>query len=249
MPPVPVSPEPADPTLLPVIGREAALAGADLTRLAQLAAGCRACDLWRRGTQTVFGTGRHEARVMLVGEQPGDREDLAGLPFVGPAGQMLDRALADAGIDRERAFVTNVVKHFKWRPSGKRRLHERPNRAEVRACAPWLEAELALVRPDALVLLGATAAQALLGSSFRVTEHAGQAVESALAPFVIATLHPSAILRSRDASEREASYARLIDDLRLAAAALAGSDPSGSSRTAASPAERRPDPAASATRS
>jgi uracil-DNA glycosylase family protein len=223
--------EPIDPAALPAAGRDAAEAGADLRRIAELAASCRACDLWQRATQTVFGEGTRDARVMLVGEQPGDQEDLAGEPFVGPAGRMLNRALADAGIDREQAFVTNVVKHFKWRPSGKRRLHERPNRAEIRACGPWLEAELAAVRPDALVLLGATAAQALLGPSFRVTQHAGRPVQSALAPFVIATLHPSAILRARDATEREASYGRLVDDLRLTAAALAGASPGGTAAT------------------
>lgn len=216
-----VDPASVDPTELPQVGLAEAGAGAGIDRLATLAAGCRACDLWQRGTQTVFGEGTERARVMLVGEQPGDREDLAGQPFVGPAGQVLDKALHDAGIERERAFVTNVVKHFKWKPSGKRRLHEKPNRAEVRACHPWLEAELSVVRPDALVLLGATAAQALLGPSFRLTANFGRPVESALAAFVIATLHPSAILRARGSVDREEGYNRLVEDLRLAAAAIA----------------------------
>lgn len=215
-----VNPETVDPTRLPEIGLEAAREGADLDHVATLAAACRGCDLWRNATQTVFGEGSTSARIVLVGEQPGDREDLAGHPFVGPAGQLLDRALADAGIAREQAFVTNVVKHFKWRPSGKRRLHERPTRGEVRACGPWLEAELGLVRPEAVVLLGATAAQALLGPSFRLTANLGRPVESAIAPFVLATLHPSAVLRSRSSEERASSYGRLVSDLRLAAEAV-----------------------------
>jgi DNA polymerase len=184
--------------------------------------GCRACDLWARATQGVFGAGTRSARLMLVGEQPGDKEDLAGEPFVGPAGRLLDEALAEAGIDREQAFVTNVVKHFKWRPSGKRRLHERPNREEVRACSPWLELELELVRPDIMVLLGATAAQAVLGASFRVTVDHGRLLDPATpgGPARMATLHPSAILRARTREDREEMRRTLVADLAAAGEAL-----------------------------
>jgi DNA polymerase len=186
------------------------------------AAGCHGCDLWQHATQAVFGRGNAPAPLML-GEQPGDREDLSGLPFVGPAGQVLDSALREAGIDREAAFVTNVVKHFKWRPQGKRRLHERPNPAEVLACHPWLEAELAIVKPSVVVLLGATAAQSILGPKFRVTVEHGRLMESPLpiARHVIATLHPSAILRSRTDLDRESQMRILIGDLRLAVKSLA----------------------------
>ncbi len=178
------------------------------------AAGCRACDLWARATQTVFGAGPVPARLMLVGEQPGDREDLDGRPFVGPAGRVLSDALDAAGLDREAAFVANVVKHFKWRPSGKRRLHEKPTKVEVRACLPWIERELELVRPEALVLLGATAAQGLLGDDgFSVMRERGRPLESDLAPFVMATVHPSSILRA-DAG-REAAMSAFVADLRL----------------------------------
>jgi DNA polymerase len=201
----------------PLAGRALARAGASLEAVAGLADGCRACELWRRATQTVFGQGPVPARIMLVGEQPGDREDIEGAPFVGPAGRILDRALAAAGIDRADVFVTNVVKHFKWRPRGKRRLHDRPNRAEVRACAPWVEAELALVRPEALVCLGATAATALLGPSVRVTEVAGTPIATDLAPVAVATLHPSAILRADEGAAREQAFARLVGDLSLVA--------------------------------
>jgi uracil-DNA glycosylase len=196
---------------------------ATLEQLRDVARGCRACDLWERATQTVFGEGPPRAGVMLVGEQPGDQEDRAGHPFVGPAGQLLDRALTSAGIDREQAFVTNVVKHFKWRPTpgAKRRLHERPNAGEVRACIPWLEAELAAVEPEALVLLGATAAQALLGPDFRVTEHRGEFVDSALAPLVMATVHPSSILRARDEDARRREMEAFVEDLARIPAALA----------------------------
>ncbi len=185
--------------------------------------GCRACDLWARATQGVFGAGTPSARLMLIGEQPGDQEDLAGEPFVGPAGRLLDEALVEAGIDREQAFVTNVVKHFKWRPSGKRRLHERPNREEVRACGPWLELELDLVRPEMLVLLGATAAQALLGPSFRVTVDHGKILDPATpgGPVRMATLHPSAILRARTPEDREDMRGTLVADLAAAAEHLA----------------------------
>ena len=187
--------------------------------------GCRACDLWARATQTVFGRGPVPARLMLVGEQPGDQEDVRGEPFVGPAGRILDQALEEAGIDRETAFVTNVVKHFKWRPapSGKRRLHERPDRAEIGACLPWVESELALVRPDALVLLGATAAKALAGSKVSVTRDHGVPLASELAPLVVATIHPSAVLRARGAAARKEMYAGFVRDLKAVARVLSGS--------------------------
>jgi uracil-DNA glycosylase family protein len=188
-----------------------------LKKLKEAAAGCRACDLWKTGTQTVFGEGSADAEVMLVGEQPGDQEDLAGKPFVGPAGRLLDAALEEAGIDRKLAYVTNVVKHFKWQPRGKRRIHQKPNAAEVAACRPWLDAELTVVKPKVLVCLGATAAQALLGRQFRVSKERGVPVESELAPVVMATVHPSSILRSDD---REAEMALFVEDLRLAAKAL-----------------------------
>lgn len=194
-----------------------------LPGVAATASGCRACPLWERATQTVFGRGPAPARLMLVGEQPGDREDLEGQPFVGPAGRILDQALDAAGIDRESVFVTNVVKHFKWRPvpGSKRRLHERPNRAEIGACLPWVESELALVRPEALVLLGATAADALGGPDIRVTRDHGRPIESALAPFVTATLHPSAVLRASGGAAREAALGMLAADLRAVARRLA----------------------------
>jgi DNA polymerase len=199
--------------------------GVGLPALREAAAHCTGCDLYRNATQTVFGVGPSHAPLMLVGEQPGDKEDVEGLPFVGPAGRVLDSALEHAGIDRERVFVTNVVKHFKWRPApgGKRRLHERPNAVEVRACRPWLEAELGLVRPEVVVLLGATAAQSVLGPSFRVTVEHGRLLESPLpvARHVLATLHPSAILRSRTDEERAEQMTILIDDLRTAAKAIA----------------------------
>ena len=192
---------------------------ADIEAVARAAARCRACDLWPDATQTVFGKGPVPARWMLVGEQPGDHEDREGEPFVGPAGRLLDQALTEAGIDREAVFVTNVVKHFKWRPApgSKRRLHERPNREEVGACLPWVEAELTLVRPEVLVLLGATAAQALLGDDVRVTRDHGKPIESELAPLVLVTIHPSAVLRARGQAARAASMAGLIADLRVAA--------------------------------
>jgi uracil-DNA glycosylase len=188
-----------------------------LRKVAEAAKGCRACDLWKSGTQTVFGEGRAKAELMLVGEQPGDQEDLAGRPFVGPAGKLLDRALEEAGIDRELAYVTNVVKHFKWQPRGKRRIHQKPNAAEIAACRPWLDAELALIKPEVLVCLGATAAQALLGRQFRVSRVRGVPVESDLAPVVMATVHPSSILRSEN---REEETALLVEDLRRVAEAL-----------------------------
>jgi uracil-DNA glycosylase len=185
------------------------------------AATCTACPLYARATQTVFGDGAAHAPLMLVGEQPGDREDVTGRPFVGPAGTLLDRALSEAGIDREQIFVTNVVKHFKWRPSGKRRLHDRPNAAEVRACRPWLDLELEIVRPELLVALGATAAQAILGRDFRITEQRGEMVQPpAPLPRVIATFHPSAILRARTPLDRERMQAALVADLATAASML-----------------------------
>ena len=191
-----------------------------LPKLREAAAGCTACHLHELGTQTVFGQGARHAKVMLVGEQPGDREDLAGKPFVGPAGKLLDRALEAAGIDRDDAYVTNVVKHFKWEPRGKRRIHQKPNMAEITACRPWLEAELAVVKPGALVCLGATAAQALLGKSFKVTQHRGELVDSDLAPIVVATVHPSSLLRAPDPATREADLARFVEDLANVAAHL-----------------------------
>lgn len=185
------------------------------------AAGCQACDLYLRGTQTVFGGGPAKAEVMFVGEQPGDAEDLAGRPFVGPAGRLLDKALDEAGIDRRVVYVTNVVKHFKWEPRGKRRIHAKPNASEIAACRPWLETELALVRPRVLVCLGATAAQALLGKAFRVSEERGRFVDSPLAPRVMATVHPSSILRARDDETRRTEMRRFVEDLKKIAADLA----------------------------
>jgi uracil-DNA glycosylase len=188
---------------------------ADLDELRAIAKGCTACDLYKTGTQTVFGEGGEQARVMLVGEQPGDKEDIAGEPFVGPAGALLDRALEEAGIDRHQAYVTNVVKHFKWKPAGKRRLHQKPNAKEVSACKPWLEAEIDRVQPAVVVLLGATAAQAILGRSFRVTQDRGRVIDGS--PKLLATIHPSAILRAPDDAARRDAYAGFVADLRVAA--------------------------------
>jgi DNA polymerase len=188
-----------------------------LTTVREIAAGCKACDLYKRGTQTVFGEGPRRAEVMLVGEQPGDAEDQAGHPFVGPAGRLLDRALEEAGIDRTLVYVTNVVKHFKWEPRGKRRIHAKPNAAEIGACRPWLEIEIALVKPRVLVCLGATAAQALLGKSFKVSRQRGEFVASSLAPLVAATVHPSSILRAPDGEARRQEMARFVEDLRKVA--------------------------------
>jgi DNA polymerase len=191
-----------------------------LKGLREAAAGCRGCHLWRPATQTVFGEGRKSSRLMLVGEQPGDREDLAGKPFVGPASRELDRGLEAAGIDRKDAYLTNVVKHFKFEERGRRRIHQTPKRFEVEACTPWLEAELEVVKPEVLVLLGATAAKALLGSSFRVTQHRGELLDSELAPVVTATIHPSAILRAPDEDARQAEREAFAEDLRVVAKAL-----------------------------
>jgi uracil-DNA glycosylase family protein len=190
-----------------------------LKGLREAAAGCRGCHLWQGATQTVFGEGRKSSRVMLVGEQPGDREDRAGRPFVGPASRELDRALEAAGIERAEAYLTNVVKHFKFEERGGRRIHQTPKRFEVEACRPWLDEELRVVRPEALVLLGATAAKALLGSSFRVTQHRGELLDSELADIVTATVHPSSILRGPP-EDREANRAELVADLSVVARAL-----------------------------
>jgi DNA polymerase len=225
-----VDPRRAAPERRPVAALAALEAGrADLATVAAAARGCRACDLWEHATQTVFGEGPDRARIMLIGEQPGDAEDVAGEPFVGPAGRILDQVLDEAGLDRESIFVTNVVKHFKWRPSpgGKRRLHERPNHSEVAACRPWVDAEILAIRPAGVGLLGATAAQALLGASFSVTREHGRVEHPDLAPLVVATIHPSAVLRSRDGTEREARLAGMVADLRL----LAPAARDGSSRT------------------
>jgi uracil-DNA glycosylase len=181
---------------------------------------CRACDLWKVGTQTVFGEGAPKADLMFVGEQPGDQEDIMGHPFVGPAGKLLDRALEAAEIDRAAVYVTNVVKHFKWEPRGKRRIHKRPNAGEIAACRPWLNTEIALVKPRAIVCLGATAAQALLGRAFKLTQHRGEFLESAIAPIVMATVHPSSLLRAPDDETRRRETERFIDDLRAVAARL-----------------------------
>jgi uracil-DNA glycosylase family protein len=189
-------------------------------KLQEAAAGCRACRLWRDATQTVFGEGMRKAEVMLVGEQPGDREDLSGKPFVGPAGRLLDQALEEAGIDRRLVYVTNVVKHFKFTRRGKRRIHKRPAADEIAACRPWLEAELDLIRPRVLVCLGATAAQALLGRTFRVTKQRGRFVSSDLAPLVTATIHPSAILRAPDEATRRQELEAFVRDLSLVAREL-----------------------------
>jgi DNA polymerase len=191
----------------------------NLTALREAAAGCRGCHLWQVGTQTVFGEGARNAEVMFVGEQPGDYEDRAGKPFVGPAGRVFDEALEEAGIDRSVTYVTNAVKHFKWQARGKRRIHQKPNWAEMTACRPWLQAELEVVEPRVLVLLGATAAQTLLGRQFRVTQSRGKLVESDLAEAVTATVHPSSILRG-EPSEREANFAAFVDDLRVVAKLL-----------------------------
>jgi uracil-DNA glycosylase family protein len=177
---------------------------------------CTACHLYKRATQTVFGEGPKDALIMLVGEQPGDYEDVAGKPFVGPAGKIMDQALEEAGIDRSHVYVTNAVKHFKWEPRGKRRIHKKPNSREIAACRPWLEAELRLVKPKLLVCLGATAAQAVFGPSFRVTRERGKVLSSRFAPKVLATVHPSSLLRQPDEESRQREYKRFVLDLRTA---------------------------------
>jgi uracil-DNA glycosylase len=192
-----------------------------LKALREAAAGCRGCHLYEKATQTVFGAGPRSARIMLVGEMAGDREDREGRPFVGPAGRELDRALESAGIDRRDVYVTNVVKHFKFEERGKRRIHQTPRKGEIDACTPWLDTEIKLIRPRGLVTLGATAAKALLGSGFRLTQHRGELLESGLAPVVAATIHPSAIVRDRDEASRNAEREALASDLRAVAEALA----------------------------
>src|SRR5262247_1733135 len=187
-----------------------------IENLRDAAANCRACDLWKRGTQTVFGEGEGaKPRVMFVGEQPGDQEDIQGRPFVGPAGKLLDKALAEAGIDRKEVYVTNAVKHFKWEPRGKRRIHKKPNSMEITACKPWVEAEIDLLQPEVIVCLGATAAQALLGRQFKVSTQRGVWVPSPLAPFVMATVHPSSLLRAPDEETRRLETRRFVADLKL----------------------------------
>jgi uracil-DNA glycosylase len=206
--------KPTDPVVVPP--------NSALEDLRAAARHCQACDLWKLGTQTVFGEGAPRAEIMFVGEQPGDREDLAGRPFAGPAGLLLDKALDQAGIDRKRVYVTNAVKHFKWEPRGKRRIHKKPNALEIAACRPWLDAEIAAVRPTIIVCLGATAAQALLGKSFRVTQQRGQMIPSKLARFITATVHPSSILRAPDDETRHRETQLLVADLERIAAALSG---------------------------
>ncbi len=204
---------------------EISILAADATSLPALrtaASNCKACDLWKHATQTVFGEGPRKASIMFVGEQPGDREDLAGHPFVGPAGKLLDEAMLRAGIDRNQAYVTNVVKHFKWSPAerGKRRIHKKPRSSEINACRPWLDAELDLIRPQVLVCLGATAAQSLLGRDFSVNRQRGQLVTSPLAPHVVATVHPSSILRAIDEDSRREQMRAFVRDLQTIAALL-----------------------------
>jgi uracil-DNA glycosylase len=208
-----------------------------LQALREAVRNCRACDLWRPASQAVFGEGTEDARMFFVGEAPGDREDKEGRPFVGPAGRELDKALAAVGIDRSEVYVTNAVKHFKFQERGKRRIHQRPNAKEIKACRPWVDAELAVVRPDALVILGSTAGKALLGSTFRLMAQHGTPLESDLAPVVIATIHPSAILRVPDGEARQAQRELFTEDLRVAADTLA------SSRRPATPRRHAPSPA------
>jgi uracil-DNA glycosylase len=191
-----------------------------LKALEQAAQTCRGCELYKDATQTVFGQGRPSARLMLVGEQPGDKEDKEGEPFVGPAGRLLDRALGEAGIDRSEAYVTNAVKHFKWKPRGSRRLHQTPRAGEIEACKPWLQAELQAVKPEAVLAMGATAARSLFGPKVKVTKDRGRPLESPLAPVAAVTIHPSAILRLRDHDEREAELAGFVADLEGVASAL-----------------------------
>jgi DNA polymerase len=193
---------------------------ASLEELKAAAKKCQACDLWKHATQTVFGEGLPNAKIILIGEQPGNHEDLEGKPFVGPAGHLLDEALAEAGIDRKKVYVTNAVKHFKWEPRGKRRIHKKPGAGEIAACRPWLDAEIAALHPKIIVCLGATAAQALLGSDFRVTQHRGEFLKSQLAPIVMATVHPSSILRAPDEQTRHTEMKRFIADLKKIGQAL-----------------------------
>ncbi|HKV27137.1 MAG TPA: UdgX family uracil-DNA binding protein [Candidatus Acidoferrales bacterium] len=193
---------------------------ASIDELQEDAKNCKACDLWENATQTVFGEGMHSAKIMFIGEQPGDQEDLQGKPFVGPAGKLLDGALVEAGIDRKKVYVTNAVKHFKWEPRGKRRIHKKPNATEIAACRPWLDAEIATLQPKVIVCLGATAAQALFGRDFRVTLHRGEFLKSSLAPFVMTTVHPSSILRAPDEETRREEMKRFIADLKKVSQAI-----------------------------
>ena len=187
--------------------------GTSVLDLAKQAKDCRNCDLWRKATQTVFGEGPPHSKIMLVGEQPGNVEDTLGRPFVGPAGLLMDRLLSEAGVDRKKVYVTNAVKHFRWDPRGKRRIHKKPSVSETAACRPWLEAEIAALRPTIIVCLGATAAQTLLGQEFRVTQHRGKFIESSLAPYVMATLHPSSILRAPDEKTRQQQERKFVRDM------------------------------------
>jgi DNA polymerase len=191
-----------------------------IKKLRDAAAECKACDLWKTGTQTVFGEGKQSSLIMFIGEQPGDKEDLAGSPFVGPAGALLDKALEEAGIDRSKVYVTNVVKHFKWEPRGKRRIHKKPNAVEITACRPWLQSEIAVIKPRAIICLGSTAAQAVIGPKFRVSVQRGQFVKSELAEYVAATVHPSSILRAPSDEARRTERARFVEDLRKIRQAL-----------------------------
>ena len=218
---------PRKPRVQPESSQGAALlipSSPTLPLLQQASKSCKACDLWKLGTQTVFGEGPARARVMFVGEQPGDSEDRAGRPFVGPAGRLLDEALSEVGIDRDEVYVTNVVKHFKWEAAqrGERRLHKKPRQSEIEACRPWLDAELQVVRPEVLVCLGASAAQALLGKDFRVTRDRGKPMKSDLAPYVMATAHPASILRAPDSAAREQGRRELVRDLRRIAELIRG---------------------------
>lgn len=206
------------PRKLPTTAQELIPKRATLASVRKAAGACRACPLWKSGTQTVFGKGPRDAAIFLIGEQPGNEEDLSGQPFVGPAGKLLDRALEKAGIDRKQAYLTNVVKHFKWEPRGKRRIHKKPNGAEIRACLPWLDVEIELVKPAIVVCLGATAAQTLLGKDFRVTLERGRVIREDSLPPIIATVHPSSILRAPDETTRKTEMRRFISDLKKAAA-------------------------------
>ncbi|PYQ30851.1 MAG: uracil-DNA glycosylase [Acidobacteria bacterium] len=191
-----------------------------IDKLRDVAAECKACDLWKTGTQTVFGEGKPSSLIMFIGEQPGDKEDLAGRPFVGPAGALLDKSLEEAGIDRAKVYVTNVVKHFKWEPRGKRRIHKKPNGVEITACRPWLQAEITVIQPRAIICLGSTAAQAVISPKFRVSVQRGEFVQSELAEYVTATVHPSSILRAPSDEMRRIERERFVNDLRKIRAAL-----------------------------
>jgi DNA polymerase len=208
------------PKRTPISAELSIKVNASLEELKAAAKKCQACDLWKHATQTVVGEGLPNAKIILIGEQPGNHEDLEGKPFVGPAGHLLDEALAEAGIDRKKVYVTNAVKHFKWEPRGKRRIHKKPGAGEIAACRPWLDAEIAALHPKIIVCLGATAAQALLGSDFRVTQHRGEFLKSQLAPIVMATVHPSSILRAPDEQTRHTEMKRFIADLKKIGQAL-----------------------------